>query len=206
MPALTAEIRLVVGLGNPGADYVDTRHNAGFWLLDAIAAERGTVLRPEKRDNAELGKFRHGGRDIFLQKPLTFMNRSGQAVGSLARYFKIAPGQILILHDELDLPPGTNRLKFGGGHGGHNGLRDLVSHLGSRDFFRLRIGIGHPGDAKDVIDYVLKKPSAADRAAIDDANRSTLKIMPLVFDGRIDKAMQALHTAASAPPEPDDGV
>ncbi len=206
MPALTAEIRLVVGLGNPGADYVDTRHNAGFWLLDAIAAECGVALRPEKRDNAELGKFRHGGRDIFLQKPLTFMNRSGQAVGSLARYFKIAPEQMLILHDELDLPPGTNRLKHGGGHGGHNGLRDLVNHLGSRDFFRLRIGIGHPGDAKQVIDYVLKKPSAADRAAIDDANRDTLAVMPLVFDGRIDKAMQALHTAEPAPPEPDNGV
>ncbi len=206
MPALTAEIRLVVGLGNPGADYVDTRHNAGAWLLDEIAAERGVALRPEKRDNAELGKFRYGGRDILLQKPLTFMNRSGQAVGSLARYFKIAPEQMLILHDELDLPPGTNRLKQGGGHGGHNGLRDLINHLGSREFFRLRIGIGHPGDAKQVIDYVLKKPSVADRAAIDAANRDTLAVMPLIFDGRIDKAMQALHTVEPEPPEPEDGV
>ncbi len=206
MPALTAEIRLVVGLGNPGADYVDTRHNAGAWLLDEIAAERGVALRPEKRDNAELGKFRYGGRDILLQKPLTFMNRSGQAVGSLARYFKIAPEQMLILHDELDLPPGTNRLKQGGGHGGHNGLRDLINHLGSREFFRLRIGIGHPGDAKQVIDYVLKKPSVADRAAIDAANRDTLVVMPLIFDGRIDKAMQALHTVEPEPPEPEDGV
>ncbi len=206
MPALTAEIRLVVGLGNPGADYVDTRHNAGAWLLDEIAAERGVALRPEKRDNAELGKFRYGGRDILLQKPLTFMNRSGQAVGSLARYFKIAPEQMLILHDELDLPPGTNRLKQGGGHGGHNGLRDLINHLGGREFFRLRIGIGHPGDAKQVIDYVLKKPSVADRAAIDAANRDTLAVMPLIFDGRIDKAMQALHTVEPEPPEPEDGV
>ncbi len=206
MPALTAEIRLVVGLGNPGADYVDTRHNAGAWLLDEIAAERGVALRPEKRDNAELGKFRYGGRDILLQKPLTFMNRSGQAVGSLARYFKIAPEQMLILHDELDLPPGTNRLKQGGGHGGHNGLRDLINHLGGREFFRLRIGIGHPGDAKQVIDYVLKKPSVADRAAIDAANRDTLVVMPLIFDGRIDKAMQALHTVEPEPPEPEDGV
>ena len=122
------------------------------------------------------------------------MNRSGQAVAGLARYFKITPAEILVIHDELDLPPGTNRIKYGGGHGGHNGLRDIVNHLGSRDFFRIRVGIGHPGDAKQVINYVLRKPSQADLAAIENANRDTLAVMPLVFEGSIEKAMHALHS------------
>ena len=192
---------MVVGLGNPGADYVDTRHNAGFWLVDLFAADRGLSFRFDKRYNADLCKLADAGRDVYLQKPLTFMNRSGQSVSALARYYKIQPPQMLVLHDELDLPPGTNRLKQGGGHGGHNGLRDIISHLGSREFFRLRIGIGHPGDAAQVINYVLRKPSSADRTAIDAANRDTLAVMPLILDGRIDKAMQALHT-----PVAGDGV
>ena len=183
----------MVGLGNPGADYVATRHNAGFWLLDAIAADFGASLRSEKRFHGELGKASVGGTDRLLLKPQTFMNRSGQSVAALARYYKIDIEQILVLHDELDLPPGTNRLKQGGGHGGHNGLRDLVSHLGGNGFFRVRIGIGHPGDASQVVNYVLRKPSQADLAAIEAANRDTLAVMPLVFEGRIDKAMQALH-------------
>ena len=122
------------------------------------------------------------------------MNRSGQPVAALARYFKIAPDEILVMHDELDLPPGTNRIKQGGGHGGHNGLRDIINHLGSRDFFRIRIGIGHPGDSKEVTNYVLRKPSLADRDTIESANRDTLAVIPLILEGRIDKAMQALHT------------
>lgn len=194
MAALTANIRLIVGLGNPGADYVDTRHNAGFWLIDLIAADRGLSFRFEKRFNADECKFKAEGRDIFLQKPQTFMNRSGQSVAALARYYKIAPEEILVIHDELDLPPGINRIKQGGGHGGHNGLRDIVNHLGSREFFRIRVGIGHPGSASQVINYVLHKPSAADLTEIDKANRDTLAVMPLIVEGRIDKAMQALHT------------
>ncbi len=194
MAALTADIRLLVGLGNPGADYVDTRHNAGFWLIDLVAAERGLGFRHEKRNNADECRLSLDGKQVFLQKPQTFMNRSGQAVAALSRYYRIEPRQMVIMHDELDLPPGTNRIKFGGGHGGHNGLRDIIAHLGSHDFFRLRIGIGHPGDASQVINYVLHKPSATDREAIDAANRDTLAVMPLVFEGRIDKAMQALHT------------
>ena len=194
MPALTAEIRLIVGLGNPGADYVDTRHNAGFWMIDLLAEDRAASFRFDKRYNADLGKLAANGRDIYLQKPLAYMNRSGQSVAALARYFKIEPGEILVMHDELDLPPGTNRIKQGGGHGGHNGLRDVISHLGSREFFRVRIGIGHPGDSSQVTNYVLHKPSAADLGAIEAANRDTLAVMPLVLDGRIDKAMQALHT------------
>jgi len=194
LPALTADIRLIVGLGNPGADYVDTRHNAGFWMIDLLAGDRGASFRLDKRYNAELGKLSAHGRDVHLQKPLAYMNRSGQAVAALARYFKIEPEKVLVMHDELDLPPGTNRIKQGGGHGGHNGLRDVINHLGSRDFFCVRIGIGHPGDSKEVTNYVLRKPSAADRDAIESANLDTLAVMPLVLEGRIDKAMQALHT------------
>jgi peptidyl-tRNA hydrolase, PTH1 family len=194
MAALTANIRLIVGLGNPGADYVDTRHNAGFWLIDEIAADRSLSFRFEKRFNAEECKFKAQERDVFLQKPQTFMNRSGQAVAAFARYYKIAAEEILVIHDELDLPPGTNRIKQAGGHGGHNGLRDIVNHLGSREFFRIRVGIGHPGDASQVINYVLHKPSVAELNAIESANRDTLAVMPLIFEGRIDKAMQALHT------------
>jgi PTH1 family peptidyl-tRNA hydrolase len=194
MAALTANLRLIVGLGNPGADYVDTRHNAGFWLIDEIAADLGLAFRFEKRFNADECKFKAQGRDLFLQKPQTFMNRSGQSVAALARYYKIAPEEILVIHDELDLSPGTNRIKQAGGHGGHNGLRDIINHLGSRDFFRIRVGIGHPGDSKQVINYVLHKPSVADLTAIGAANRDTLAVMPQLIEGRIDKAMQALHT------------
>ena len=194
MAALTADIRLIVGLGNPGADYVGTRHNAGFWLIDLLASDLGLGFRFEKRYNSEECKLKVENKDIYLLKPQTFMNRSGQAVAALARYFKIAPEQILVIHDELDLPPGTNRIKQAGGHGGHNGLRDIVNHLGSREFFRIRVGIGHPGDSSQVINYVLHKPSVADLNAIEVANRDTLAVMPLVIEGRIDKAMQALHT------------
>ena len=194
MAALTADIRLIVGLGNPGADYVDTRHNAGFWLADLLAQDRSATFRFDKRYNADECKFKAEGKDVYLLKPQTFMNRSGQAVAALARYYKIKPEQILVIHDELDLPPGTNRIKQSGGHGGHNGLRDIISHLGSRDFFRIRVGIGHPGDSNQVINYVLHKPSVTDLNAIDTANRDTLAVMPLVYEGRIDKAMQALHT------------
>ena len=194
MPALTADIRMIVGLGNPGADYVDTRHNAGFWMIDLLAADCGASFRFDKRYNAEVGKLRADGRDVHLQKPLAYMNRSGQSVAGLARYYKLEPSQVLIMHDELDLPPGTNRIKLDGGHGGHNGLRDVIAHLGSREFFRLRIGIGHPGDSRAVTNYVLRRPSVADRGAIEAANRDTLAVMPLLLEGRVDKAMQALHT------------
>ena len=194
MPALTADIRLIVGLGNPGADYVDTRHNAGFWFLDLLANHLSLSFRFEKRFNADEAKHRVGGKDIFLLKPQTFMNRSGQSVGALARFYKLKPQQMLIVHDELDLAPGDNRLKLSGGHGGHNGLRDTINHLGDNDFFRLRVGIGHPGDRDQVINYVLHRPSTQDKDLIEAANQRTLEVMPLVFEGRLDKAMQALHT------------
>ncbi len=194
MPALTADIRLIVGLGNPGADYANTRHNAGFWFADLLAEHYSQSFRFEKRFNAEATSIRNNGEDVYLLKPLTFMNRSGQPVAALARYYKLKPEQILVVHDELDLDPGDNRLKQGGGHGGHNGLRDIIAHLGERNFFRLRIGIGHPGDRNQVVNYVLHKPSLSDRDAIAGANQRALEVMPLVLEGRIDKAMQALHT------------
>ena len=194
MPALTADIRLIVGLGNPGADYVDTRHNAGFWMVEELAAEHGASFRAEKRFFAEICKFTNDGRDRYLMKPQNFMNHSGRAVAALARYYKIKPTQILVIHDELDLPPGTSRLKSGGGHGGHNGLRDCIAQLGSKDFLRVRLGIGHPGDARKVINYVLRKPSISDRTAIDNAIQETLAVMPQVLEGNIEKAMHALHT------------
>ncbi len=194
MPALTADIRLIVGLGNPGADYINTRHNAGFWFIDLLAEHFSQSFRFEKRFNAEATSIRNNGEDVYLLKPLTFMNRSGQPVAALARYYKLKPEQVLVVHDELDLDPGDNRLKQGGGHGGHNGLRDIIAHLGERDFFRLRIGIGHPGDRNQVVNYVLHKPSLSDRDAIEGANQCALEVMPLVLEGRIDKAMQALHT------------
>ena len=194
MAALTADIRLIVGLGNPGADYVDTRHNAGFWFVDLLANHLPLSFRFEKRFNADEAKHRVGGKDIFLLKPQTFMNRSGQSVGALARFYKLKPQQMLVVHDELDLAPGDNRLKLGGGHGGHNGLRDTINHLGDNDFFRLRVGIGHPGDRDQVINYVLHRPSVQDKDLIEAANQRTLEVMPLVFEGRLDKAMQALHT------------
>ena len=194
MAALTADIRLIVGLGNPGADYVDTRHNAGFWFLDLLVTHLSQAFRYEKRFNADEARFRSGDKDIILLKPRTFMNRSGQSVGAVMRFYKMRPEQILLVHDDLDLVPGDNRLKQGGGHGGHNGLRDTISHLGDNDFFRLRVGIGHPGDRDQVTDYVLHRPSLEDKELIQAANQRTLDVMPQVFEGRLDKAMQALHT------------
>jgi PTH1 family peptidyl-tRNA hydrolase len=198
MAALKADIRLIVGLGNPGADYTDTRHNAGFWFLDSLAQQLSVSFRFDKRFNAAETKTQvkvdTNSKDIILLKPQTFMNRSGQSVGAVARYYKLLPAQILVVHDELDLAAGDNRLKQGGGHGGHNGLRDIINHLAVKDFFRLRVGIGHPGDRNQVINYVLHKPSVSDQSAIEAANQRSLDVMPQVFEGRLDKAMQALHT------------
>ncbi len=188
-------IGLIAGLGNPGADYAATRHNAGFWFVDALAAAHGASLRAEAKFHGELGRAAVGGRDVWLLKPTTFMNHSGQAVAAVARYYKLAPEQILVAHDDLDLPVGTARLKRGGGHGGHNGLRDIINHLGSRDFLRLRLGIHHPGDSKAVVDYVLGRPSAADREAIEDAIARALDVMPLVVSGDLERAMNRLHSS-----------
>jgi PTH1 family peptidyl-tRNA hydrolase len=186
-------IRLIVGLGNPGSQYEPTRHNAGFWFVDELVQRCRQSFRAEQRFHSEVARCLLHGNECRLQKPVTFMNRSGQAVGSLARFFKIPLQQILVVHDELDLPPGTIRLKMGGGHGGHNGLRDLISHLNSKDFYRLRVGIGHPGHRDQVVDYVLRKPSKEDRRQIDDAIYDALDVMPDVVEGKFERAMNSLH-------------
>ncbi|WJW75950.1 aminoacyl-tRNA hydrolase [Thiohalobacter sp. IOR34] len=190
MPA----VQLIVGLGNPGPQYESTRHNAGFWFVDAVGRRFGCDLRPEARFHGEAGRCRIDGGDCRLLKPGTFMNRSGQAVAALARFFRIPAEAILVVHDELDLPPGEVKLKRGGGHGGHNGLRDLIAHLGSRDFLRLRLGIGHPGHRDQVVDYVLHRPSQAERQAIEQAIEAGLEVLPEVVAGELERAMHRLHS------------
>ena len=191
MPA----IQLIVGLGNPGSDYEPTRHNAGFWFVDEMARRCQQPFRSEPRFQSEVARCLVDGNECRLQKPMTFMNRSGQAVRSLLQFFKIPLEQVLVVHDELDLSPGVVRFKKGGGHGGHNGLRDLISHLGSKDFYRLRVGIGHPGHRDQVVDYVLKKPSKQDRLQIEEALVDALDVMPDIIQGRFERAMNALHTS-----------
>lgn len=194
--------RLIVGLGNPGPEYLATRHNAGFWLAERIADKLGVHLRRESRFHGLVASHRHGGPDtaLWILLPQTFMNRSGQAVLALAQFYRILPDRILVLHDELDLPPGTLRLKLGGGLGGHNGLKDIASHLGTQDFWRLRIGVGHPGDRNEVINYVLKPARAEEQAAIDESLERALQAWPLLAKGDYADAMQKLNTRPAAPP------
>ena len=192
-------IRLIVGLGNPGSKHEADRHNAGFWFIDRLAAQHKQLLQAEKRFNGRVTKIQMEGRDIFLLEPDTFMNLSGESVGPLCRFHKIAPAEVLVVHDELDLKAGTARLKQGGGNGGHNGLKDIQQHLSSSQFWRLRFGIGHPRDLPgelsqmDVADYVLKKPSNEDQSKIDACISKALKTLPLVIKGDVQNAMQGLH-------------
>jgi PTH1 family peptidyl-tRNA hydrolase len=187
-------IQLIVGLGNPGAEYEPTRHNAGFWFVDELARFCQQSFRAEARFHSDVARCLLQGAECRLQKPQTYMNRSGQAVRALMQFFRIPSEQILVAHDELDLPAGTIRLKKGGGHGGHNGLRDLIAHLDSREFYRLRIGIGHPGHKDQVVDYVLKQPGKQDRQLIDDAIGAALDVMPTVISGHMERAMHKLHS------------
>jgi len=189
-----ASLKLIVGLGNPGASYEATRHNAGFWFVDRLAALYGCSLAPQARLHGRLGRLRRDGVDCRLLEPDTYMNESGRAVRAALDYYRIASGETLIVHDEIDLEPGVVRLKHGGGHGGHNGLRDIMAALGNGDFLRLRIGVGHPGHKDDVIDYVLKRAGAAEQALIDAAIDRALEVMPQVLAGDMEKAMTALHT------------
>ncbi|MGD8407066.1 MAG: aminoacyl-tRNA hydrolase [Thiohalophilus sp.] len=191
---MSARVQLIAGLGNPGSEYEDTRHNAGFWFVDAVARQHNAVFKSEKKFHGQVAKFTHAGHDVWLLKPDTYMNLSGQAVQALARFFKIGTDNILVVHDDLDLPPGTVRLKHGGGHGGHNGLRDIISKLGGNGFQRLRIGIGHPGDKNRVTGHVLKKTSSDDRIAIDNGIDAALKLLPQILDGESQKVMNQLHS------------
>ena len=183
-------LQLVVGLGNPGSGHERDRHNAGFWFVDSLGADLGVSFRAESRFQAELGR---SGDGLRLLKPQTYMNLSGESVGSIANYFRIAPADILVVHDELDLPAGTVRLKRGGGHGGHNGLRSIDQHLGSADYLRLRLGIGRPAPGVEVTAHVLGKPSAADREAIDGAIEAALGVFPMIVRGQVDRAMNRLN-------------
>lgn len=187
-------IRLIVGLGNPGTEYRDTRHNAGFWFVDAIVHRHGGSMRLENRFHGEACRVRIDGQETWLLKPTTYMNRSGQSVAALARFYKIAPESILVAHDELDLPPGAVRLKQGGGHAGHNGLRDTQACLGSPAWWRLRFGIGHPGAREDVSNWVLHAPSRDDRERIDVAVQAAVESLPVILAGEALKAMNRLHS------------
>jgi peptidyl-tRNA hydrolase, PTH1 family len=195
-------IRLLVGLGNPGPDYAATRHNAGFWWLEAAADKLGARLVPERSYFGLAARVNRSQGPLWLLMPQTFMNLSGKSVASLARFFKIAPEEILVAHDELDLLPGQLKLKQGGSHAGHNGLKDIDAQLGSRDYWRLRIGIGHPGVRAEVIDWVLKKPSAADREAIEQCIERSITALELLIDGPMDRAMMNLHAKPPRPKPP----
>ncbi len=195
-------IKLIAGLGNPGAPYQATRHNAGFWFIDALAQQAGVTLSQEARFHGLVGRIHTDGQALWLIAPQTFMNRSGQAVLALAKFHRISAAEILVVHDELDLPPGSARLKLGGGSGGHNGLKDIVAHFGENGFWRLRLGIGHPRnlvnkpgqEPQDVATYVLKPPRAEEEKLIRDAITQAQRAVKMLINGDSALAMQTLHT------------
>lgn len=186
-------VRLIAGLGNPGPKYAGTRHNAGAWLVEMLAREAGQPLREERKFLGYHSKVIWQGQDLHLLFPTTYMNHSGRSLKALSDFFRIPPESILVAHDELDLPPGTARFKKGGGHGGHNGLRDIISHLGSREFYRLRVGVGHPGDSKQVINYVLSNAGKKETDAIEAALEETVRALPDGIRGDWSAAMNRLH-------------
>ncbi len=185
---------LIVGLGNSGSQYIQTRHNAGFWFMDTLLKETGSGLRVQSKLAAEVCRSRLFGRDCILAKPTTFMNLSGQPVRAVMDYYRVHAGNVLIAYDELDLPVGTARLKLGGGHGGHNGMRNIFQHLGDTDFMRLRIGIGHPGHKDAVTAYVLSRPPADQQQAIMHSIGDAMDVMPDLLGGKVAKAIKELHT------------
>ena len=194
--ASSSGISLIVGLGNPGPQYSATRHNAGFWFIEKLCEIYNCRLTAESKFKGHIGKTTIAGKECYLFQSATYMNHSGQALKLVSHFYKIKPKQILVVHDELDLPPGSARLKFDGGHGGHNGLRDINDHLGTRGYYRLRLGIGHPNDRDMVTDYVLHKPSVADKMQIMQALEQAIDVMPSIINGQFEKAMNQLHTVA----------
>ena len=193
-------IQLFVGLGNPGNEYEATRHNVGFWWVDALARQLKVHLMDDRNYWGRVGRTNVQGRTIHLLQPQTYMNLSGKSVSALARFFKISPDSILVVHDELDLPPGEAKLKFGGGHAGHNGLRDIHAQLGTPDYWRLRLGIGHPGDKSEVAGWVLRKPPAEQREQIEACLQRSLGAFDDLLAGDTTRATQKIHT--SKPPRP----
>ncbi len=192
---MSAPIQLIVGLANPGKKYAETRHNAGAWFVEDLARTNDVTLSAESKFQGLYSKITLHDQVCHLLIPTTFMNLSGQSVRACMNFYKIKPEAILVVHDEIDLPPGIIRLKFDGGDGGHNGLKDIISHLHTKQFNRLRIGVGHPGNSKDVVDYVLDKPSKIDRKMIDEAMDKATDTLPFIMAGEMAKAMQQLHTA-----------
>jgi len=191
-------IRLFVGLGNPGPEYEATRHNAGFWWIDEICRATGTRLSAEAKFFGLAGRMKSGAHEAWLLKPATFMNASGRSVAALARFYKIEPEEILVIHDELDLLPGTAKIKKGGGNGGHNGLKDISAQLGTPDYWRLRLGIGHPGEKSAVVNFVLHEPSRDEANLIQDNIDQSVKLLPLLLEGSMEAAMLKLHTKPKA--------
>ena len=189
-------LQIIVGLGNPGPEHRLTRHNAGFWFVDALARAHGAQFRSHSRYQGEVARIEVAGRELTLLKPQTYMNRSGISVRALVDYTKAPVAEVLVVHDDLDLEPGTARFKFGGGHGGHNGLRDTITHCGA-DFWRLRIGIGHPGDRDQVIDYVLQRAAPTDEESIVASVGASLEALPVFVRDGAEKAMKSLHTQGS---------
>jgi PTH1 family peptidyl-tRNA hydrolase len=189
-------LKVIVGLGNPGPEHLLTRHNAGFWFVDALASKWGGRFRSHTRFQGDICRVPFGGQEITLLKPMTYMNRSGLSVRAISDYMKVAPAEILVAHDELDLPVGDARFKLGGGHGGHNGLRDIITHVGA-DFWRLRLGIGHPGDRSQVIDYVLHRASAEEEDKILNAVGAALDMLPTFIEQGSERAMNGLHQKRS---------
>ena len=194
-------LSLIVGLGNPGAEHQKTCHNAGFWFVDAVADRTRAEFRSDSKFHGLVANCALAGRSVWLLKPLTYMNRCGMAVGAIVNYFKIDPGEVLVVYDELDLPPGTARLKFGGGHAGHNGMRDVIAHLGDA-FWRLRLGIGHPGNKHEVIDHVLDRPKPEDERAMRSAIADGLDVLAVLIEHGGERAMNQLHRRSPAPGEP----
>ncbi|HUO96379.1 MAG TPA: aminoacyl-tRNA hydrolase [Steroidobacteraceae bacterium] len=191
-------LKLIVGLGNPGPEHAETRHNAGFWCIDRLAAAAGGSLRPHARYHGEVGRITISGQELWLLKPTTYMNRSGLAVRALAEYLRIPAAETLVAHDELDLPAGVVRLKLGGGPGGHNGVRDVITQIGD-GFWRLRIGIGHPGTRQEVIDYVLRRAPAGEQALLEAAVVEASEAVPRLLVDGAEKVMNSLHRRAAAP-------
>ncbi|MCY4361007.1 MAG: aminoacyl-tRNA hydrolase [Gammaproteobacteria bacterium] len=187
-------LKLIAGLGNPGADYSTTRHNAGFWFVDMLADKHQVSFTAQKKFSGDLARIRAPGIDCLLFKPATFMNNSGRAVHAVADYYRIEPARILVVHDEIDLEAGVIRLKQGGGHGGHKGLRDISETLGASEYLRLRIGVSHPGDKTRVLAHVLGRPGSGDTELINQALLRGMEILPFLFSEELDKAMTRLHT------------
>ena len=195
-------MRLLVGLGNPGPEYESTRHNAGFWWIDAVARHWGITLHPERSYHGLAARHSRHGQTVWLLEPQTYMNLSGKSVAALARFFKIEPGEILVVHDELDLLPGQAKLKLGGSAAGHNGLKDIQAQLGSADFWRLRLGIGHPGHRGEVVNYVLRKPPEAERVALEDSIVRSLSALDLLLAGEMSRATMLIHAKPERPKPP----